>query len=103
RLKACQPFGSAMAKLRLGCAHHEDISLSLHLPPVHRKCCTAEIANHWHGRLLRARRERPRGSRAAKKRDVHAPFHSITSSARCWRIQYYNVAKLLYDQAAGGK
>jgi hypothetical protein len=35
--------------------------------------------------LLRARRERPRGCRAAKKRDEIATFHSITSSARRWR------------------
>src|SRR5262249_37767240 len=33
-------------------------------------------------RLLRARRERPRGCRAAKQRDELAPPHSITSSAR---------------------
>src|SRR5436309_12332758 len=33
-------------------------------------------------RLLRARRERPRGCRAADERDERAPFHSITSSAR---------------------
>ena len=32
--------------------------------------------------LLRARRERPRGSRAAEQRDELAPPHSITSSAR---------------------
>jgi len=31
--------------------------------------------------LLRARRERPRGSRAAEQRDERAPLHSITSSA----------------------
>src|SRR5262249_32233101 len=31
--------------------------------------------------LLRARRERPRRRRAAKKRDERAAFHSITSSA----------------------
>src|SRR5262249_56607133 len=31
-------------------------------------------------RLLRARRERPRG-RAAEQRDENAPLHSITSSA----------------------
>src|SRR5262245_35650757 len=34
--------------------------------------------------LLRARRERPR-RRAAQQRDERAPFHSITSSASCWR------------------
>jgi hypothetical protein len=33
-------------------------------------------------RLLRARRERPRGRRAAEERDEIASFHSITSSAR---------------------
>src|SRR5262249_24521227 len=32
--------------------------------------------------LLRTRRERPRGHRAAEQRDERAPFHSITSSAR---------------------
>src|SRR6266436_58770 len=32
--------------------------------------------------LLRARRERPRGSRAAEHRDEPASVHSITSSAR---------------------
>src|SRR5262249_20535737 len=32
--------------------------------------------------LLRARRERPRGRRAAKQRDELAPPHSIASSAR---------------------
>src|SRR5262249_48948127 len=32
--------------------------------------------------LLRARRERPCGSRAAEQGDEIAPFHSITSSAR---------------------
>src|SRR5262249_41365668 len=33
-------------------------------------------ADHWHCRLLlRARRERPRGRRAAEQRDECAPFH----------------------------
>src|SRR5262249_56898149 len=36
--------------------------------------------------LLRPRRERPRG-RAAEQRYERATLHSITSSARCWRIQ----------------
>src|SRR5262245_6679920 len=36
--------------------------------------------------LLRARRERPRGCRAAEQRDEIAPFHSITSSARASRV-----------------
>src|SRR6516162_747474 len=42
----------------------------------------AEKADHWHHRLLRPRRERPRGRRAAEQRDERAPSHSITSSAR---------------------
>src|SRR5262245_16205025 len=42
-----------------------------------------EIPDDGHRRLLRARRERPRGSRAAEQRDeVAAGGHSITSSAR---------------------
>src|SRR2546430_13608458 len=35
----------------------------------------------------RARGERPRGRRAAEKRDECAPFHSITSSARASRSE----------------
>jgi hypothetical protein len=35
--------------------------------------------------LLRPRRERPRGRRSAEQREERAPFHSITSSASCWR------------------
>src|SRR5215813_10569710 len=37
--------------------------------------------------FLRARRERPRGYRAAKQRDELATLHSITSSASCWRCK----------------
>jgi len=37
--------------------------------------------DHRHLRLLRARRERPPGHRAAEQRDECAPAHSITSSA----------------------
>ncbi len=40
-----------------------------------------EETDHWHRRLLRPRRERPR-RRTAEQRDEGAPFHSITSSAR---------------------
>src|SRR5262249_1226918 len=39
-------------------------------------------ARHLRYCLLRARRERPCGSRAAEQRDELAPPHSITSSAR---------------------
>src|SRR5262245_3756356 len=38
--------------------------------------------DHRPRRLLRARRERPRGCRAAEQRDELAAPHSITSSAR---------------------
>jgi hypothetical protein len=41
-----------------------------------------EKSDHRHDRLLPARRERPRGCRAAEQRDKRAPPHSITSSAR---------------------
>src|SRR5262249_4993095 len=40
-----------------------------------------EKPHHRHRRLLRARRERPRGCRPAEQRDELASFHSITSSA----------------------
>src|SRR5262249_59505797 len=42
---------------------------------------TVQKSNNWHCRLLRPRRERPRGCRAAKKRYERAALHSITSSA----------------------
>src|SRR5262245_45671383 len=38
--------------------------------------------HHRHRRLLRARRERPCGGRAAEQRYELAALHSITSSAR---------------------
>src|SRR6266446_3908208 len=41
----------------------------------------AEESDHWHRRLLRPRRERPRRCRAAEQRDEVAALHSITSSA----------------------
>jgi hypothetical protein len=44
--------------------------------------CGDEDPDHRHCRLLRARRERPRGGSSAGKRDERAPpHHSITSSA----------------------
>jgi hypothetical protein len=39
--------------------------------------CDPDEPNHRHRRLLRARRERPRGGRAAEQRDKIAPFQSI--------------------------
>src|SRR5262249_44912173 len=52
---------------------------------VGSSCCLKE-SDHRHRCLLRARRERPCGGRAAEKRDELAPFHSITSSARASSI-----------------
>src|SRR6516164_4986161 len=54
---------------------------------LHKVCCCAgrrgvHVANDGHSRLLRARRERPRGGRGADERDEVPSFHSITSSAR---------------------
>src|SRR5262249_16324023 len=50
-----------------------------------------EKSDHWHGLLLRACREWPPGCCASEQRDERAALqlrvHSITSSARCWRIQ----------------
>ena len=40
-----------------------------------RGWCAAEKADHRHRALLRARRKRPRGCRAAEQRDELAPFH----------------------------
>jgi hypothetical protein len=45
------------------------------------RCCSEE-PDQRNGRLLRARRERPRRRRAADEADELAPRHSITSSAR---------------------
>src|SRR6516164_256260 len=57
--------------------------------------------DHRHRRLLRARRERPRGRRAANQGDELAPFHSITSSASAsslsgiWRPSAFAVLRLI--------
>ena len=40
------------------------------------------MADYWHRRLLRARRERPCDCRADEQRYERAPFHSVASSAR---------------------
>src|SRR5215472_17726033 len=52
----------------------------------------AEEPDHRHCRLLRERRERPRGSRAAEQRDElapshvgHQPPHSLSLLGRCTR------------------
>src|SRR5262245_27707346 len=43
--------------------------------------CKVEKPDHRHRRLLRPRRERPRGRRAAEHRNERAALHSITSLA----------------------
>src|SRR6516225_7024356 len=77
------------------------------LPECGHKTCSvggrraAEEPDHRHRRLLRARRERPRGSRAAEHRDECAPSHSISSSAsNCnelgtWRPSALAVCRLM--------
>src|SRR5262249_32540099 len=56
----------------------------------HRKAVErygVEESDYRHRRLLRARRERPSGSRAAANQfDELAPLHSITSSAATWSV-----------------
>src|SRR5262249_16583303 len=84
-----QPIG-----LVLGKAIYDRYVLALHMASLFEtltkseqavrervRRCGVKEADHRHRRLLRARRERPRGSRTAEQRDELAPFHSITSSA----------------------
>src|SRR5262249_51166736 len=47
----------------------------------HLRRCGTEEPNDRHRPLLRPRRKRPSGRRAAKQRDELPPLHSITSSA----------------------
>src|SRR5215470_3139898 len=51
-----------------------------------RRCHAEESDPRYFARLLRASRERPRGSCAAEQRYELAPLHSITSSARASRV-----------------
>src|SRR5215813_6365324 len=67
------------AQLRQRLRERQDAPLRYRI--VHRE--THEHTDPPHPlRLLRARRERPRGRRAAQQGDERASFHSITSSAR---------------------
>src|SRR5262249_17938111 len=52
------------------------------MPQGRSRAGTEEPDGRQLRRLLRARRERPRGCRAADQRDELAPRHSITSSTR---------------------
>src|SRR5262249_4950101 len=55
--------------------------------PGRKRACTQESDSRQLSRLLRARRERPRGDRAAEQRDEVVPFHhSITLSARTTNV-----------------
>src|SRR5262249_20322596 len=56
-------FFQALAKRR------QDVCILAGPPAV-------EKSDHGHRRLLRVRRERPRGRRAAEQRDELAPFHA---------------------------
>src|SRR6266446_789787 len=51
--------------------------------------------------LLRARRERPRNSRAAEQRNEGAPFHSTTSSARAMRVGLFIQSPALIASVLG--
>src|SRR6516164_8665113 len=55
-------------------------------PPIARSKIGVKKSDHRHRRLLRTRRERPRGRRAGEQRDERAPLHSITSSARASKL-----------------
>src|SRR5215813_12605660 len=65
------------------------VSLDRDTLPLERdvRQSSAEEPDHRHRQLLRARRERPRGSRAAEQADERATLdHSITSSARATSV-----------------
>src|SRR5262249_44755293 len=51
------------------------------------KCYTIEEPDDRHCRLLRPRRERPRGRRAAEQQYELAALHSMTSSARAMSVR----------------
>ena len=88
---------SAKRSLRPSAQRYSIATVRPSIQPSSRSRCT-KAAVHWLcgrrraraqepdgrqlARLLRARRERPRGRRAAEQRDELAPSHSITSSAR---------------------
>ena len=56
---------------------------------IRERCrrCTAQMPDHWHRRLLRARRQRPRRRRAADQRDELAAPHGVTQLQRS-RVKY---------------
>ena len=64
---------------------HEGRDAGLRFRLIGRRVHQHANATHSLG-LLRARRERPSGCRAADERDELAPPHSITSSARATSI-----------------
>src|SRR5262249_18468665 len=88
RCQCWQPFVLAFRPTKFDCdVPTFDISnVAQALPIGADKVCVqiggraAEKPHHWHGRLLRAGRERPHCA-AAEKRDELTALHSITSSA----------------------
>jgi hypothetical protein len=52
-----------------------------------RRRHAVQHANHRHRRLLRARRKRPRRSRAAEQRDELATGHRMTALANAFRAR----------------
>jgi hypothetical protein len=57
-----------------------------------------EKPNHWHGRLLCARRERPSRSCTAEQRDELAPFrltefHSMPASTALHNIELAGISQ----------
>src|SRR5262249_32151296 len=90
---ACEVGQSVDLVLRPAILDHDILALDVAgfanaLPECGQIACTiskrraAEESDHWHRRLLRACRKRPRRRRAADQRDEFATSHSITSSAR---------------------
>src|SRR5262249_47443686 len=55
---------------------------SAHTFRKHSQGCRADLPDHWHQRVLRARHERPRCCAANQRDEAAARSHSITSSAR---------------------
>ena len=59
------------------------LELAINVPSTKSTALVWLEPDHWHHRLLRARRERPRNRRAAEQGDELAPPH--VSRATVWR------------------
>jgi hypothetical protein len=80
RCRLCELLRSRFAELG-GCLLGSQLAQVVGRESSLRQAPWSSIAGR-----LRARRERPRGCRAAEQRDELAPSHSITSSARASRL-----------------